>query len=59
VEWAERIGAWREAGIDVHAYFNNDWEGFAIRNGLRLQELLGAAPYAAPLSARRSRPARA
>jgi len=38
-EWAERLRSWpvREAFV----YFNNDWEGFAIRNGLRLKELLG------------------
>ncbi len=41
-EWAERIGAWRDEAIDVYAYFNNDWEGFAVRNGLRLKELVGA-----------------
>jgi uncharacterized protein YecE (DUF72 family) len=40
-EWAERIAAWREDGIDVYAYYNNDWEGYAVRNGLRLRELLG------------------
>jgi uncharacterized protein YecE (DUF72 family) len=40
-EWAERIGAWRDTGIDVHAYYNNDWEAFAVKNGLRLKELLG------------------
>jgi uncharacterized protein YecE (DUF72 family) len=45
-EWAARLGAWRERG-DVYAYFNNDWEGFAIRNGLRLQRLLDVEPYAA------------
>jgi uncharacterized protein YecE (DUF72 family) len=39
-EWAERIGGWRRRG-DVFAYFNNDWEGFAPRNALRLEELLG------------------
>lgn len=39
--WAERIEAWRRAGVDVHAYFNNDWEGYAVRNGLRLRELTG------------------
>jgi len=37
--WADRIGA--EPG-DVYAYFNNDWEGFAIRNAVKLLELLGA-----------------
>ncbi len=40
-EWAERIDAWRKQGIDVHAYFNNDWEGYAVKNGLRLKRLLG------------------
>ncbi len=40
-EWAERIGAWRRR-VDVYAYFNNDWEGYAVKNGLRLKELLGA-----------------
>jgi uncharacterized protein YecE (DUF72 family) len=40
-EWAERIEGWRER-IDVYAYFNNDWEGFAIKNGLWLRKRLGA-----------------
>jgi hypothetical protein len=22
-------------------YFNNDWEGFAVKNGLKLKRLLG------------------
>jgi uncharacterized protein YecE (DUF72 family) len=44
-EWAERLAAWSER-LEVFAYFNNDWEGFAIRNALRLQQLLGVAPYA-------------
>jgi uncharacterized protein YecE (DUF72 family) len=37
--WAERIAELRSR-IDVLAYFNNDWEGFAVRNGLRLRRLL-------------------
>jgi uncharacterized protein YecE (DUF72 family) len=36
--WAERIEGWRRRA-DVYAYFNNDWQGFAITNGLRLREL--------------------
>jgi uncharacterized protein YecE (DUF72 family) len=40
--WAERIAGWRHAA-DVYAYFNNDWEGYAVKNGLRLKELLGVA----------------
>ena len=38
-EWAERIRAW---DVDAYAYFNNDWEAFAVRNALRLKELLAA-----------------
>jgi uncharacterized protein YecE (DUF72 family) len=37
--WAERISELREAA-EVFVYFNNDWEGFAVRNGLRLRRLL-------------------
>ena len=40
-EWAGRLAAWRERA-DVYAYFNNDWEGFAVRNALALRELLMA-----------------
>jgi uncharacterized protein YecE (DUF72 family) len=39
--WAKRIDRWRRR-VDVYAYFNNDWEGYAVKNGLRLKELLGA-----------------
>ncbi len=38
--WAQRLEAWRERG-DVYAYFNNDWEGYAIYNGLWLKRRLG------------------
>jgi uncharacterized protein YecE (DUF72 family) len=39
-EWAQRIEAWRR-DVDVYAYFNNDWEGFAVANGLWLKRRLG------------------
>ena len=39
-EWAQRIESWR-GRVDVYAYFNNDWGGFAIRDGLWLRERLG------------------
>lgn len=39
VEWAETLGRWARRG-DVHAYFNNDWEGFAPRNAATLRRLL-------------------
>ncbi|HKB20260.1 MAG TPA: DUF72 domain-containing protein [Gaiellaceae bacterium] len=38
-EWARRIDRWRRRA-DVYAYFNNDWEGFAVENGLWLKERL-------------------
>ena len=37
--WAERIRGWRAEGRDVFAYFNNDEQGFAVKNALRLREL--------------------
>lgn len=37
-EWAERIAAWRSRA-DVYAYFNNDWNAYAIRNARLLQKL--------------------
>src|SRR5947207_2801233 len=53
-EWAERIRSWNERG-DVFAYFNNDWEGFAIRNALGLKSRLGLeSPDAVGHDARRS-----
>jgi uncharacterized protein YecE (DUF72 family) len=40
--WTGRIGEWRSQGRDVLAYFNNDGHGHAVRNALRLRELIGA-----------------
>jgi uncharacterized protein YecE (DUF72 family) len=40
--WAGRIGELREHA-DVFAYFNNDWEGFAVRNARRLLKLTAAS----------------
>jgi uncharacterized protein YecE (DUF72 family) len=37
--WARRIEEWRRRG-DVYAYFNNDWQGYAVENGLWLRERL-------------------
>jgi uncharacterized protein YecE (DUF72 family) len=39
-EWATRIDGWRRRA-EVFAYFNNDWEGFAVRNARRLRRHLG------------------
>jgi uncharacterized protein YecE (DUF72 family) len=38
--WAERLARWRRR-VEVFAYFNNDWEGFAVRNGLWMRRRLG------------------
>ena len=40
-EWAQRIDAWRRK-VDVYAYFNNDWEGYAVRNGRWLRRRLAS-----------------
>jgi len=34
-EWAGRLAAF---GGDVYAYFNNDWEGLAVKNAEQLQD---------------------
>src|SRR5262249_10525715 len=39
--WADRIREWRGMGLDLFAYFNNDWGGNAIRNAETLRGLLG------------------
>jgi uncharacterized protein YecE (DUF72 family) len=39
--WADRIREWEGAGHEVLGYFNNDGDGNAVRNALRLRELLG------------------
>ncbi len=40
VEWARTFVAWRDAGLDVYCYFNNDWAGNAVENALRLRLLI-------------------
>jgi uncharacterized protein YecE (DUF72 family) len=40
-EWAQRIETWRERA-EVYVYFNNDWVGFAVKNGLWLKQRLPA-----------------
>jgi uncharacterized protein YecE (DUF72 family) len=41
--WKRRIVQWRRR-VEVFGYFNNDWEGYAVRNGLWLAKRLGVAP---------------
>ena len=37
--WARRIEDWRRR-VEVFAYFNNDWEGYAVRNALVLRSAI-------------------
>jgi uncharacterized protein YecE (DUF72 family) len=37
--WKRRIAAWR-SDVEVFAYFNNDWQGFAVENALWLKRHL-------------------
>ena len=38
--WARRLSQWRRQ-TEIYCYFNNDWEGYAIRNARLLKERLG------------------
>jgi uncharacterized protein YecE (DUF72 family) len=40
--WAETLRGLEAVAGEVLVYFNNDWEGFAVRDGRRLRRLLGA-----------------
>jgi uncharacterized protein YecE (DUF72 family) len=37
--WKRRIARWRSS-VEVFAYFNNDWNAYAVRNALALKRLL-------------------
>jgi uncharacterized protein YecE (DUF72 family) len=41
--WAAQVQALSDAGKDVYLYFNNDWDGHAVRDAVRLEKLLGKA----------------
>jgi uncharacterized protein YecE (DUF72 family) len=36
-EWKRRIARWRSS-VEVFAYFNNDWNAYAVRNALTLKK---------------------
>ncbi|MGB8002705.1 MAG: DUF72 domain-containing protein [Gaiellaceae bacterium] len=40
-EWARRFESWRRE-VEIFAYFNNDWEVFAVRNALWLKRRLSS-----------------
>lgn len=54
--WAERIAAWRKAGRDVYAYFDNDVKAAAPADAEALMRLTGARPYERAGGAARTRP---
>jgi uncharacterized protein YecE (DUF72 family) len=43
-QWAERLEKWRGEGRDAFCFFDNDQDGFAALNALRLRNLLGQVP---------------
>ena len=53
-EWVDRLRRRRGGG---YAFFNNDWEGFAVANALRLRELLDTGSSLGRRRRRRPAPA--
>jgi len=39
--WAGAVSSWRDAGHDVHCYFDNDQDGYAPVNARELAEMVG------------------
>jgi uncharacterized protein YecE (DUF72 family) len=39
--WRDLINEYRKSNLDIYAYFNNDYNAFAVENALTLKELLG------------------
>ncbi|HEX5469587.1 MAG TPA: DUF72 domain-containing protein, partial [Gaiellaceae bacterium] len=37
--WAGQVERWRRE-VEVLAYFNNDWNGYAVRNALSLRKMV-------------------
>ena len=50
-EWAQRIDGWRQRA-EVYAYFNNDWRGYAVKNGLWLKNRFAKANVTSDTSRR-------
>lgn len=38
--WAKKIKDWKNSGYDIYAYFNNDFNAYAVKNALKLKVLL-------------------
>lgn len=41
--WARQITEWRDRGLDVYCYFDNDESGYAFENAVHLAELVARA----------------
>lgn len=39
-DWAYRLKAWQEEGVEAFCYFNNDWRGYAVENAKELHEMI-------------------
>jgi len=39
-DWTDAIAGWRDEGLDVYCYFNNDFRGYAVENAQELLSLL-------------------
>ncbi len=39
-KWADRVKEWQSKVKDIYAFFNNDAHCYAVKNGLRLKELV-------------------
>jgi len=50
--WAADTRRWLAEGRDVHIYFDNDAEGHAVRNAMRMQQLVATRPVEFELPAR-------
>ncbi len=46
--WAQRIDGWREEGVDVFAYFNNDYDAHALSDARWLRRAVGVTPATTP-----------
>jgi uncharacterized protein YecE (DUF72 family) len=43
-DWSAQVRGLSSVGKDGYLYFNNDWEGYAIRDAMRVQQLLALRP---------------
>jgi uncharacterized protein YecE (DUF72 family) len=46
--WAARVRALAASGKEAYIYFNNDWEGFALRDAVTFEKLLGTESFERP-----------